>query len=84
MLSEDELRDFEGAGRALEAGDWAQARRLLKRLPPHDGPANFLRMALCELGDAPPDDWDGVLPVCGRGAGSANADEAASRRVQGA
>lgn len=81
MLSDAELRDFELAGRALEAGDWAEARRRLTQLPPEDGPANFLRMALCELGETAPTDWDGVLPVRHRG-GQATASETARPHAQ--
>jgi adenylate cyclase len=62
-LSAAELKSFDRAARAVEAGDWAEAQRLLKQLPADDGPANFLRMTLSEFGSAPPASWDGVLPA---------------------
>jgi adenylate cyclase len=62
-LGDDELQQFERAAAAWETGDWATAKELLKLLPSQDGPANFLRMAMSELGDAPPAAWDGALSV---------------------
>ncbi|HMO85179.1 MAG TPA: adenylate/guanylate cyclase domain-containing protein [Lacipirellulaceae bacterium] len=63
----EELRQYYRARRAIERGDWAEAREWLRRLPQDDGPTNFLRMALRVLGFAPPADWDGVIPVGPRG-----------------
>jgi adenylate cyclase len=64
LLSNADLANFERAGRAVEAGDWAEARHLLQGLPLDDGPANFLRVCLHEMGSHAPQDWDGALPVC--------------------
>jgi adenylate cyclase len=66
-LSESELQNYDRAARALEAGFWVEADRLLQKLPPHDGPANFLRLALHDLGKTPPADWNGAVPVDRRG-----------------
>jgi adenylate cyclase len=62
-LSDHDERAFERAAAAWESGDWPGAKRLLQELPSQDGPANFLRMAMGELGDVPPQDWDGALVV---------------------
>jgi adenylate cyclase len=67
-LRDAELQDFQRAVAAWETGDWASAKELLKRLPPQDGPANFLRMAIGECGEQPPADWDGALTLAQKSA----------------
>jgi adenylate cyclase len=66
-LSASELEAYDRAAQALEAGLWVEAGRLLEKLPPHDGPSNFLRLALSDMGETPPSDWTGALPVDRRG-----------------
>ena len=54
---------YESASEAVEAGQWVKARRILEKLPPKHGPANFLRRAIHDCGQRPPADWDGVLTM---------------------
>lgn len=58
---------YELATEAVESGHWGKARRLLDKLPPKHGPANFLRRAIHDCGQRPPADWDGVLTMDRKG-----------------
>ena len=59
-LTGEQLRAHEAAVEAVINNAWDEARRLLDALPLTDGPANFLRCALANLGEAPTD-WDGAI-----------------------
>lgn len=59
-LTGEQLRAHEAAVEAVVGNSWAEAKQLLEKLPLTDGPANFLRNALANLGDAP-SDWDGAI-----------------------
>jgi len=59
-LTGEQLRVYEAAVEAIIENSWGDAKQLLKQLPLTDGPSNFLRNAMANLGDAPPD-WDGAI-----------------------
>jgi adenylate cyclase len=63
LLDPRQQAESDHAVEALIQGDWRKATRLLAQLPPHDGPANFLRNAICQHGGQPPGNWDGVLSM---------------------
>jgi hypothetical protein len=59
-LSGEQLRAHAEAVDAIIGNAWDKARQLLQQLPLTDGPANFLRNVMANLGNAPPD-WDGAI-----------------------
>jgi len=59
-LTGEQLRAHEAAVEAIIGNSWDEARRNLEQLPLTDGPANFLRSAIANLGDAQPG-WDGAI-----------------------
>jgi len=59
-LTPEQRQAYEAAITAMTDSAWDEAQRHLGELPLTDGPANFLRAALTEIGTAPPD-WDGAL-----------------------
>ena len=59
-LTGEQLRAHEAAVEAVVGNAWNVAKQQLELLPLTDGPANFLRCVLTNLGDAPAD-WDGAI-----------------------
>lgn len=59
-LTDRHCRDYDAALDAFLAGRWADARRLLDRLP-DDGAGDFLREFMDRTRQVPPDPWDGVI-----------------------
>ncbi len=59
-LTGEELRAHEAAVEAIVNNTWDVAKQLLAGLPLTDGPTNFLRNVLANLGSTPAD-WDGVI-----------------------
>lgn len=59
-LTGEQLRAHEAAVEAIISNRWDEAKELLLQLPLTDGPANFLRNALANLGEVPAD-WDGAI-----------------------
>ena len=59
-LTGEQLRAHDAAVEAMIHSTWDEAKELLDLLPLTDGPANFLRAALTNLGEAP-NDWDGAI-----------------------
>jgi hypothetical protein len=59
-LTGEQLRAHDEAVEAVISKSWEEAKVLLDLLPLTDGPANFLRAALSNLGEAP-NDWDGAI-----------------------
>jgi adenylate cyclase len=55
------LLDYDVARKDVAEGRWADARGRLKKL--NDGPSKFLTDFLRTAPDAPPADWDGVIPL---------------------
>jgi len=62
-LAPPQVAAFDRAVAAFLAGDWQGAKASLDNLPHHDGPANFLRAAIEDLGGLAPADWDGTLTM---------------------
>lgn len=62
-LTDEQLEEYEAAVNALSAGHWAEAVKLLDRLPAEDRAKDFLMifMALNDY-EAPPH-WDGVITL---------------------
>ena len=56
-------RAYDQAADAVATGDWRRASRLLERLPADDGPANFLRRAICQAPAGRPVAWGGALSM---------------------
>ena len=63
VLADSELQAFTLAVQAFVSGDWQQAKALLAALPADDGPTNFLRGAIGDLGGLAPADWDGAVTM---------------------
>jgi adenylate cyclase len=62
-LTDSELEAFTLAVDAFIAGDWQQAKAYLAALPADDGPSNFLRGTIGDLGGLAPTDWDGAVTM---------------------
>lgn len=60
VLSDRDLRDYEAALEAFQAGRWRDAQDLLGRLR-EDGPAEVLRQAMAKFNGTPPADWKGTI-----------------------
>jgi adenylate cyclase len=65
-LTENEAQAFELAVQSFVAGDWQKAKAYLAALPADDGPANFLRATIGDLGGLAPADWDGAVTMARR------------------
>jgi adenylate cyclase len=63
MLSATERHAFKLAVESFVSGDWQQAKSLLAALPADDGPSNFLRTTIGDLGGLAPSDWDGAVTM---------------------
>lgn len=63
LISNVHLAHFEEAVEALERGDWEQAMRNLRMVPPEDLATDFLMMLLAKHNRRAPENWDGVVPV---------------------
>ncbi len=59
-LTGEQLRAHQAIVDALIGNDWGKAKELLMEMPLTDGPSNFLRNAMADLGEAPAD-WDGAI-----------------------
>jgi adenylate cyclase len=60
------LDQHEEAVDALLAGQWDRAREIWRRFPTTDGPAQRLLAWMTDLGDRPPDDWDGAFTLASK------------------
>ena len=66
-MPDHQVRDYEAALEAFQAGRWDDAQRLLARLR-DDGPAAVLREYMTKRHqDKPPGDWSGVLAMESKG-----------------
>ncbi len=59
-LTGEQLRAHQAIVDAVIGNDWGKAKELLMEMPLTDGPSNFLRNAMADLGEAPAD-WDGAI-----------------------
>lgn len=66
LITDAHLERFEEAVAAFEEGDWEQAVRKLREVPPEDLATDFLMMLLAKHNRRPPTNWDGVVPVMDR------------------
>lgn len=62
-LTDQHLRDYEGALDAFVAGQWQAALELLKRAAGDDPMKEFLLGFMSKHGRTPPPGWDGVVPL---------------------
>jgi adenylate cyclase len=62
-LSDQHLRDYEGALDALRAGAWSKSLELLHRVPADDQAKDFLTVFIARHNRIPPTDWDGVITL---------------------
>jgi adenylate cyclase len=62
-VCDQHILDFEAAVESLIAGDWRRAIELMTGLPETDGPRRFLLNYMAQHGNAPPENWDGVIPL---------------------
>jgi adenylate cyclase len=63
LLSDQNLRDYEEAVLALQAGHWERALEMLHRVPAADQVKDFLTVFIAQSHRSPPADWDGVIPL---------------------
>lgn len=62
-LSDENIRDYEGALDAFIAGDWSQAVELLHRVPAKDRVKDFLTVYIAQYNRTPPAGWNGVVAL---------------------
>ena len=66
QVSQKMIKDHEAALKAVTAGKWDNATKLLTRLPNADGPRQFLIRQMELYRNSPPSDWDGVFSLAGK------------------
>jgi adenylate cyclase len=60
-LNDEQLRLYENALGAFEAGDWNRAEELLAKVPHSDRVKDVLLRFILDHDGAPPADWDGAI-----------------------
>jgi adenylate cyclase len=66
-LGEEHIAFYEAALDALLAGRWPEAYELLHKVPPEDRAKDFLTVYIAQHNRAAPPNWDGVIPLAGKG-----------------
>ena len=67
VLTDADVATYEQALDAFLAGDWAEAYRLLHRVPPDDRGKDVLTEFILKNNRIPPPGWDGVIPLGSKG-----------------
>ncbi len=62
-LTDEHIWEYEAAVKALTAGDWSSAIKLLDRLPPEDRAKDFLMMFIALNDHEPPPNWNGIITL---------------------
>ena len=60
------IANHEAAVEAVIRGEWSKAMALLQQIPDGDGPKAFLLSHMNQLGNAPPQDWDGAFSLASK------------------
>ncbi|HEX4131202.1 MAG TPA: adenylate/guanylate cyclase domain-containing protein [Pirellulales bacterium] len=66
-LSDADLKTYEQALDAFNAGRWSEALELLHQVPAKDRVKDFLTIYIVEHGRTPPADFNGVIPLASKG-----------------
>jgi adenylate cyclase len=65
-LTDEIVADYDKALDSVIEGDWSSAMEILKRVPDQDGPKQFLLRNMADLGNEPPESWDGAFSLANK------------------
>jgi hypothetical protein len=63
LLSDEHIAAYEAALSHFQDGDWAEAFRLLHRVPAEDQVKDFLTVTIAQHRRVAPPDWSGVIEL---------------------